>query len=87
MSNEQRIKEIEKEFTKLGLIDAIPMIMIGLGFHAKFGEGTEPIFEFLKNESTVNGMFIVAVPVVLWCMIKAIKLASERKRIEADSNS
>ncbi|WP_406666708.1 hypothetical protein [Gallaecimonas sp. GXIMD1310] len=87
MNNEKRIKEIEKEFIKLGLIDVIPMIMIGLGLHAKFDKGNKPIFEFLKNETIVNGMFIIAVPIVLWCMIKAIKLASERKRIEANANS
>jgi hypothetical protein len=28
MSNEQRIKEIEKEFTKLGIIESVPMIML-----------------------------------------------------------
>ncbi|UTW45418.1 hypothetical protein KFE80_00335 [bacterium SCSIO 12696] len=87
MSNEQRVREIEKEFTTLGLIDAVPVIMIGLGLHAKFGKDGEPIFEFLKNESIVNGMFIIAVPVVLWCMVKAIRLAVERKRIESSANS
>ncbi|MCB1690074.1 MAG: hypothetical protein KDI33_16380 [Halioglobus sp.] len=87
MSSEQRIKEIEKEFTKLGFIDAVPTIMIGLGLHAKFGKGGEPIFEFLKNDSIVNGMLLVAAPVVLWCMFKAIQLATERKRIEKNTNS
>lgn len=86
MQNEERIKEIEKEFTRLGLIDAIPMIMIGLGLHAKFGKGSEPIFSFLKNDMIVNGMFAVSIPVVLFCMLKAVKLASERKRIESNAN-
>ena len=85
--NDQRIKEIEKEFTKLGLIDFVPMVMIGLGLHAKFGKGDEPVFEFLKDESIVNGMFIVAVPVVLFCMVKMVKLAAERKRLESNANS
>ena len=86
MGKEQRIKEIEKEFTKLGLIDALPMIMIGLGLHAKFGKGAEPIFEFLKDESIVNGMFIVSIPVVLWVMFRAFKLFSERKSLENSAN-
>ena len=84
MSNNQRIKEIEKEFVKLGLIDALPMIMIGLGLHAKFGKSSEPIFEFLKNESIVNGMFFISVPVVLWVMLKSFNLAKERKAIESN---
>lgn len=87
MSSEQRIKEIEKEFIKLGLIDAVPTIMIGLGLRTKFSKGSDPIFEFLKNETIVNGMFIVAIPVVLWCTIKAIRLSAERKRIESNANS
>ncbi len=82
MKKEQRIKEIEKEMAKLGLIDAIPMLMIGLGLYAKFSGDSEPVFEFLKNESTVNGMFILSVPVVLWCMYRAFKLTNERRMLE-----
>lgn len=86
MSNEQRIKEIEKEFTKLGIIESVPIIMLGLGLHAKFGRGNEPIFEFLKNDAVVNVMLLVAAPVVLWCTVKAIQLAFERKRLEENTN-
>ncbi len=74
MSDSQRIKEIEKEFTKLGLIDAIPIVMIALGIHAKFGKSGEPIFELLKNDFIVYGMFFVSIPVVLWCIY--IRLSS-----------
>ena len=84
MNKEQRIREIEKEFIKLGLIDAVPMIMIGLGLHAKFANGGEPVFEFLRDDAIVNSMFVVAVPIVLWCMYRAVKLGAERKRIEAN---
>ncbi|MBN7819216.1 hypothetical protein [Bowmanella yangjiangensis] len=82
MTKEQRIKEIEKEFMMLGIIDAIPMVMIGLGLYAKFANDSEPVFAFLKDEAIVNGMFIVSVPVVLWCMFRAVKLASERRQLE-----
>ena len=84
--SKERIKEIEKEFFKLGLIDALPMIMIGLGLHAKFAVGNEPVFEFLKNDAIVNGMFIVSAPVVLWVMLKSFKLAKERKAIESKAD-
>ena len=84
MSDTSRIKEIDKEFVKLGLIDALPMIMIGLALHTKFDESREPLFEFLKNESIVNCMLLVSVPVALWVMYKTSKLAKERKAIESN---
>ena len=86
MESEQRIKEIQKEFIKLGLIDAISMILIGLGLYAKFAKGGEPIFEFLKNDTVVNGMFVFSIPIILWCMFRAFKLASERKNLENEAN-
>ncbi|NVJ68583.1 MAG: hypothetical protein HWE16_18990 [Gammaproteobacteria bacterium] len=81
MDKEQRIKEIEKEFTKLGMIDAIPMIMIGLAFYAKFSNEKELIFKFLENDSIVNGMLGVSIPIVLWCIYRAIKLAIEKSKL------
>ena len=81
-NNEQRIKQIEKEFIKLGIIDAVPMMMIALGLHTKFSGG-EPLFDFLKDDAVVNSLFVIAAPVVLWCMYRSVKLAIERKRIDA----
>jgi len=81
MNKEQRLKEIEKGFLKIALIDAVPMLMIGLGLYAKFSGDKEPIFEFLKNDLIVNGLFVVAVPVVVWCMFKSFQLAIERARL------
>ncbi|MFY8274751.1 hypothetical protein AAEU32_11570 [Pseudoalteromonas sp. SSDWG2] len=81
MNKAQRLKEIEKEFIKLGIIDAIPMMMIGLGLYAKFSGVEEPFLPFLKDESIVNGMFLVAVPVVVWVMYKSLKLSLERARL------
>ena len=85
MSNSQRIKDIDKEFVKLGLTDAIAMVMIGLGLHTKFAKGDEPVFEFLNNDVIVNTMFFVSVPIVLWCMFKAYNLSKERKTIESST--
>ena len=81
LQNEQRLKEIKKELIKINLIETIPMIMIGLGLYAKFGKVDELIFEFLTNDSIVNGMFIVSVPVVLWCIYRTLKLALEQKNL------
>lgn len=85
MQREARIKQIEKEFIKLGVIDAIPMVMIALGLHAKFSEKDQLVFDFLKDDAVVNSMFVIAVPVVLWVMYRSVKLAIERSRIEKDT--
>ncbi len=84
MDKEKRIKEIEWEFTKLGLIDAVPILMLGLAMHARFAEGVEPVFEFLKNETTVNAMFMVSILIIVVCAIKAFRLSGERRRLEND---
>lgn len=85
MQHQQRIKQIEKEFIKLGVIDAIPMVMIALGMHAKFSEKDQLLFDFLKDDAVVNSMFVIAAPVVLWVMYRSVKLAIERSRIEKDT--
>lgn len=81
MDKAARLKAIDKAFIKLSLIDAIPMLMIGLGLHAKFGGEAEPIFAFLKNDSIVNAMFVVSVPVVVWVVVKTVKLAAEKSAL------
>ena len=82
MDKEKRIKEIEREFTKLGFIDAVPILILGLAIHARFGNTTEPIFDFLRNETIVNAMFVVSVPIIALCAVHAFRLAMERRRLE-----
>ena len=81
-----RIKEINRELTKLGFVEGIPMIMIGLSVSTKITEGGNPAFEFLENEFIVNGMLTISAPVVLWCVIRTIKLALEKKKLEKSAN-
>lgn len=85
MQREQRIKQIEKEFIKLGIIDAIPIAMIVLGLHAKFSEKDQLLFEFLKDDVIVNSMFVIAVPVTLWVMYRSAVLSFKRSRIEKNT--
>jgi hypothetical protein len=82
MGKEERTKEIEKAFTRLGLIDAIPLVMLGLALHARFGGRGEPILAILNNDLVVNLMFVISIPVIALCAFKAVGLAIERRRIE-----
>ena len=87
MTNEERLKAKEKEIMKLSTINAVPSIMLGLGLHAKFGIGGDKlVFEFLKNESIVNGMLLVSIPVFLWVMFRGFKLVIEKKRLKNNIN-
>lgn len=83
MDNEKRIKEIEKEFIKLGLIDAVPIIMLGLAMHARFGKPQEPLLEILKNEVVVNGFFLFSIPIIAFCAIRTITLRLEKRNLES----
>lgn len=83
MNNEGRLKEIEKEFMKLGLIDAIPFIMLGVGVHAKYGGG-ELVFEFLKNDIAVGAFLGISIPIIVYCMFRSIQLVMERRRLSGD---
>lgn len=84
MDKKQQIQKIERQFMWLGVIDSIPMIMLGLALHAKFGGAGKPVFAFLENESTVAAMFAVSIPILTFCAFKAIKLALEKRRLERD---
>ncbi|MFC3031291.1 hypothetical protein ACFOEE_01960 [Pseudoalteromonas fenneropenaei] len=77
--NEQQTTELEKEFKKLGYIDAIPMTMFGLALHAKFSDGN-PVFEFLRDDTTVNLMLLFSVPIILWVMYRSFQLVREHKK-------
>jgi len=85
MENEERIKEIQNEFRTLGLIDTVPMIMIGLSLHAIFPRGGVPAFSFLENRMIVYAMLAVSIPVAVWTMYRAIQLTRERTLLEKES--
>ena len=85
MDKQQRIKDIQKEILKYNLLDSVPMIMIGLALYAKFSGAEHLIFSFLENETVVNGMLILAIPVVIFCAVKIALLSFERMRLEKQS--
>jgi len=87
MENEERIKEIQNEFRTLGIIDTVPMIMIGLSLHAIFPKADGPVFSFLENKTIVYGMLAVSVPVAVWTMYRAIQLARERTWLEKEGGA
>lgn len=81
MQKEQRLKEIKKEFIKFGLINVIPYLMLILGIATKFSKNDLLMFEVLQNETVVNSMIVVCVPIVIFCQFKVMKLKSEQNKL------
>ncbi len=84
MDKEERKKKVQKSIAMIGYIDAIPMIVLALAFHARFGGQGEPIFDVLNNDNVVNMMFIISVPIVAWCVFRLFVLSAELRRIEKE---
>lgn len=82
MNKEARLKEIEKEHVRIAMIDMIPMMMLGLALYARFGGDEEPFLDILNNDIVVNLMFVVSIPVILWSILKVLRLTIERRRLE-----
>ena len=53
MNKEQRLKEIDREIVKVGIIDAPGTILVGLGLYGKFAARGEA-FHPLLNEGVFS---------------------------------
>jgi hypothetical protein len=84
MDKEKRLKEIDKAIAHLGLIDSIPMIVLGLALHGHFAREGEAVLEVLNNATVVNMMFGFSIPVIVWCGFRIIQLSLEKRRIEKE---
>ena len=81
-NTETRLKEIEKEFLKLGIIDAPGCIMLGLGLYGKFGAHGNAFHPLLNDPQIVNTLLFLGGVIVAWGAYKGFRLALERARLE-----
>lgn len=79
---EARLEEIRHQFKVITIQDTLPMIAIGLGLFGKFGENPESLHPMLANESLVNTMFLIAVPITLFNAYRFYKLSVERAKLQ-----
>tara|TARA_R110001592_G_scaffold19513_2_gene79889 strand:+ start:220 stop:495 length:276 start_codon:yes stop_codon:yes gene_type:complete len=78
MKPEERMTEINSEIIKITLLSALSNITIGLSIYAKFVADGEAFLPVLNNESVVNSMLILGIPVWIWVGYKLVTLHSEK---------
>lgn len=81
---QQRIKEIDKEIAKVGIIDAPGAIMLGLGLYAKFYEDGDAFLPILNDQSFVNMILVFGAAIMLWGAYKTFILARERAQLQKE---
>jgi len=79
---EKRIKEIEKEIVKAGIIDAPGGILVGFGVYAKFVANGDAFLSFLNNQTNVNIMLVIGASLMAWGAYKFITLSLEKNRLK-----
>lgn len=77
MNPEERIKQIQKEITRVSIIDTSGAVMLGLGLFARFQTEGEPLHPLLANYVIVNGMIIFGSVIMVWGVLKMISLSRE----------
>jgi hypothetical protein len=80
-NTEQRIKDIDKEMIKVGIIDALGSIMVGLGLYGKFAANGNAFLPILNDESVVNFLLGVGAAVMAWGAYRFITLSRDKIKI------
>jgi hypothetical protein len=86
MNPEDRIKKIEKEITKVSIIDSPGSIMVGLGLYAKFSANGDAFHPILNNESIVNVMLTLGAAIMVWGGYKIFTLTREKASLKNKYN-
>jgi len=81
MNDQDKIKEIEKKITMVGIYDAPGAIMIGLALHAKFAANGKPLLEILNNPDVVNTFFVVGSLIMAWGGYSLFTLSREKSKL------
>ena len=79
---QKRLKAIEKEFVKIGIIDAPGTLMVGLGLYAKFAANGNAFWPLLNDDAVVNSFLLFGGAIMLWGGWQAIKLGRQRSVLE-----
>ena len=81
---EQRIKEIDKQIAKVGIIDTPGAIMVGLGVYAKFIAEGDAFLPILNDQFFVNMILVLGAAIMIWGAYKTFTLARERARLQSE---
>jgi hypothetical protein len=81
---EQRIKEIDKEIVKVGIMDSPGAVLLGLALYAIFAADGDAFLPILNNQTVVYGMLVVGGAIMLWGFFKTLSLARERSRLHKE---
>lgn len=76
-----RLEEIKKATLINGLLNAPASIAIGFGLFARFTEQPETLHPLLGDATFVNGLFLLGLPLSMFCAFRGFKLAKERNRL------
>ena len=79
-------KQLQREFIKVGIIDAPGSILIGLGLYGKFAANGDAFHPFLNSDSNLNAMLAVGGAIWAWGMYRIIKITMKKRRPQSNSN-
>lgn len=78
---EDRMQEIEKEFLKVGIINAPGTAMVGWGVYGKFGANGDAFHPVLNDPTNTTILLIVGAAIIVWGSYKFIRLGREKSKL------
>ena len=86
MSPKDKIKQIDKKMTLVGLYDAPGVIMLGLALHAKFSANSQPVLDMLNNPDVVNLFLVIGGLIIVWGGSRVFTLSCEKAKLLKATN-
>lgn len=86
MNIEEKIKELDKEIRKVGLIESPGSIMVGLGLYGKFAANGDAFHPLLNNMTIIDSMLVVGGLIMIWGTYKIISLSKEKMKLAKGNN-
>ncbi len=81
MSQEEKIKEIEKRIALIGVIDAPGAVLVGLGLYAKFEANGNAFHPLLNDMDIVHAMLGIGTAIMIWGLYRIVNLSNEKSRL------
>lgn len=81
MDIDQKLRELDKEITKVHIMEMPGTIICGLGLYAKFAADGDAFHPLLNNSIVVDSMLGIGISVMIWGGYKVFTLSKAKAKL------
>lgn len=86
-SSKEEIKQIQRKFFILIIIDFPAAMLVGLGLYAVLIANGNAVPDLLNNKNIAYGVIVVGGAVMPWCGSKIVPLRKRQMKLENEENT